>query len=166
MSESGKRKRLSDILISAGLIQPEQLEIAIKTQKRTSEKLTDALVSLGYVTNEEVINLLESELGIPHVHPDAATVEADAIKLVSEDLARRYELIPIRIDNNNSLIVAMSDPLNIYAVEDLTITTGHEIVPVIASGEEIRKAISVYYGNQKAMEGRRGIPKGIWLGFK
>ncbi len=151
MSEGGNRKRLGELLMDAKLITQEQLDIAIKTQKRTNQKLGDTLVGLGYIATEDMLRLLEIQLGIPYVRPDASTIELEAIKLVSESLARRYELVPVRLDGR-SLVVAMSDPLNIYALDDVAITTGCDITPAIASGEEIRKAISIYYGNQKAME--------------
>lgn len=162
MKQVGKRRLLGDLLLEAGLISDEQLSVALKTQGETSEKLGDTLISLGFVSNEDVIRLLEQQFGIPYIRPDASTVDIAAVKLVSELLARRYEIMPIRIEGD-SLILSMSDPLNIYAVDDVSIATGFNVIPAVALGEEIRKAISIYYGSQKVMEAAEEYRKSCGL---
>ncbi|WP_010252558.1 GspE/PulE family protein [Acetivibrio cellulolyticus] len=144
------RKRLGDLLLEVGLITPEQLENALKIQKTTGKKLGEVLIAEGVVTHENIIEVLEFQLGIPHVDLEKYNINQAATMLVPEGLARRYELIPIS-QQNGMLTVAMSDPLNVFAIDDVTIYSGMEVQPVIASSSEIIKAIGKYYGKQHAL---------------
>ncbi|NLY44096.1 MAG: type II/IV secretion system protein, partial [Clostridiaceae bacterium] len=104
-----------------------------------------------YITQEEMIQVLEFQLGIPHVSLDKYIIDPEAPKKISENLAKRHELIPIKIEQDK-LIVAMSDPLNIFAIDDVSIFTGMEVYPVIATPDDINRAIDIYYGKQEAMK--------------
>jgi type IV pilus assembly protein PilB len=146
-----KRKRLGDLLVEAGILTPAQLQEALSIQKQTGKKLGEILISKQFVTQEHIIQVLEFQLGIPHVSLDKYDVDPEATKKISENLAKRHELIPIKIDKNR-LIVAMSDPLNIFAIDDVRIFSGMEVQPVIATSEDITHAIDIYYGNQEAMK--------------
>ncbi len=144
------RKRLGDLLLEVGLITAEQLENALKVQKTTGKKLGEVLISEGAVTQENIIEVLEFQLGIPHVDLEKYTINPAACLLIPEGLARRYELIPIS-QQNGMLTVAMSDPLNVFAIDDVTIYSAMEVQPVIASSAEIISAIGKYYGKQHAL---------------
>ncbi len=145
------RKRLGDLLLEVGLITAEQLENALKVQKTTGKKLGEVLISEGVVTQENIIEVLEFQLGIPHVDLEKYSINPNACLLIPEGLARRYELIPIS-QQNGMLIVAMSDPLNVFAIDDVTIYSGMEVQPVIAPAEEIISAIGKFYGKQHALK--------------
>ncbi|ACL76744.1 GspE/PulE family protein [Ruminiclostridium cellulolyticum] len=145
------RKRLGDLLLEVEMITPNQLESAIEVQKKTSEKLGSILTKLGYVTEDDIIQVLEFQLGIPHVKLEKYNIDKSAYLAIPESIARRYGLIPIKKENG-TLTVAMSDPLNVFAIDDLNIYSGMVIQPVIASFDDISKAIDKYYSAQKAMK--------------
>ncbi|WHH59668.1 ATPase, T2SS/T4P/T4SS family [Petroclostridium sp. X23] len=146
-----KRKRLGDLLVEAGMITPDHLNEALMVQKQTGKKLGEVLIDRKYVTQEHIIQVLEFQLGIPHVSLDKYDIDPEATKKISENLAKRHELIPIKIDKNK-LIVAMSDPLNIFAIDDVRIFSGMEVQPVIATSQDVTHAIDVYYGKQEAIK--------------
>lgn len=145
------RKRLGDLLLEVGMITVEQLDKAIEVQNKTGDKLGNALTELGYVSEDDIIQVLEFQLGIPHVKLERYNIEKAAYSSIPESISRRYGLIPIRIENG-MLTVAMSDPLNVFAIDDLKIYTGFEIQPVIACHSEVMKAIDKYYSTEKTMK--------------
>ncbi len=145
------RKKLGDLLVEVGMITPEQLAKSLERQKKTGEKLGEVLISQKFVTQQDIIQVLEFQLGIPHVNLERYEIDPAASLLISENIARRYGLIPIRSENG-MLTVAMSDPLNVYAIDDVRIYSGLEVQPVIAALDDINKAIDRYYSTQKAMK--------------
>lgn len=159
------RKRLGDLLMEAGLITQEQLENALKLQKTTGKKLGEVLISEGVVTQEDIVQVLEFQLGIPHVILEKYNINQAACLLIPESIARRYELIPIS-QQNGVLTVAMSDPLNVFAIDDVTIYSGMEVVPVIASPMEIVQAIDKYYSKQHALKAVEEFKKENESSFK
>lgn len=138
------RRRLGDLLIAAGMITSDQLEEALREQKRTGERLGRVLVRLGFITEESILEVLEFQLGIPKVVLADYRLEPEVVHLVPEGLARRYQAIPIRLDGNR-LLVAMADPLNLLALDDLRLATGKEIIPAIAAEREIEEAITRFW---------------------
>lgn len=151
---SRSKFRLGELLISAGKITEEQLKYALEEQKKTGKKLGELLVEKGYIKEEEIIEVLEYQLGIPHMDLDKYFIDPEIPKLIPEKLARRHTLIPIRKERNK-LIVAMSDPLNIFAIDDIKIATGFDVEPVIATRKNILNSIEQYYGKEvveKAVE--------------
>lgn len=145
------RKRLGDLLLEVGMITREQLDNAIEQQKKNNEKLGNILIKLGYVSEDDIIQVLEFQLGIPHVKLEKYNIDKAAYLSVPESLSRRYGLIPIKKENG-IITVAMSDPLNVFAIDDLKIYSGMEIQPVIASHDDIMKAVDRYYSAQKAIK--------------
>ncbi|QUH20670.1 GspE/PulE family protein [Alkaliphilus sp. B6464] len=146
---SGKTKRLGDLLIEAGLIEQEQLEKALELQKVTFKKLGELLIDEGFVKESQIIEVLEFQLGIPHLDLEKYFINPEMPRLISEKLARRHMLIPVKKERGN-LIVAMSDPLNIFAVDDIKIATGLEVIPAISTRQNIENAINRYYGSESA----------------
>ncbi len=144
------RKRLGDLLLEVGMITQEQLDAAIDFQKKTGEKLGNAITKLGYASEDDIIQVLEFQLGIPHVKLEKYNIEKLACSTIPESIARRYGLIPIKKDKG-ILTVAMSDPLNVFAIDDVRIYSGLEVQPVIANNASVIKAIDKYYGADKAM---------------
>ncbi len=139
-----KKKRLGDLLVELGYITEDQVNEAIKIQKTTGKRLGRIFVDLGYITEEGLLNILELQLGIPRISLDLIDVDMKAVSTISEGLAKRYNLIPIKF-RNGRLVVAMSDPLNVFAEEDVTLASGYKIDVGIAMEEEILDAIAKYY---------------------
>lgn len=145
------RKRLGELLVEANLITKEQLEKALAQQRRTGERLGKVLVREGFVKEQDIINVLEFQLGISQVSLPPGSCNRELAKLLPETLARRHQAVPVRLEGNR-LVVAMADPLNVMAIDDLRLATGCEIVPAIATEAEINRALDECYGGQPAVE--------------
>ncbi len=141
--------KLEELLLYYGKITKKQLDKALKNQKTSGKKLEEVLVTKGYVTNADIIEVLELQLGIPHVDLDKITIESDIVTKIPEAIARRYELIAID-KKEDLLVVAMADPLNIFAIDDIRIYTDYEIQPVISTRDSILKNIDRYYRKESA----------------
>ncbi|WFD11037.1 GspE/PulE family protein [Tepidibacter hydrothermalis] len=144
-----KKIKLGEILISTGKITQEQLEKALKEQKNSKKKLGQILIDNNIITEQDIIEILEFQLGIPHINLDNFVIDEEVPLLISESLARRYELIPIRKEKGK-LMVAMVDPLNIFAIDDVKIATNMDIEPCICSQHDILNAIDRSYGKEVA----------------
>ncbi|WP_265443720.1 GspE/PulE family protein [Acetivibrio straminisolvens] len=142
-----RRKRLGDLLMEAGLISKEQLDKALELQKTTGKKLGVLLASEGIVAQEDIVRVLEGMMGISHVALEEYNIDPAICNLIPEKLARRYELIPID-QKDGVLTVAMSDPLNVFAIDDVEVYTGMEVLPVIAFSPSIKNAIEKYFKTQ------------------
>ncbi|WEK53399.1 MAG: ATPase, T2SS/T4P/T4SS family [Candidatus Cohnella colombiensis] len=144
------KKRLGDLLVDSGIISDEQLQEALVEQRKTKQKLGDHLISQGYITEQQLIEVLEFQLGIPHVSLFKYQIEPSIVHIIPESLARRHQAIPLQKDGNR-LLVAMADPLDYFAIEELRMTTGFRIEPAISSREELQRAIAKHYGLQDSM---------------
>ena len=149
-----KKIRIGDLLVAAGAITDEELQEAIAYQKEKGIKLGQALVELGLIS-QELLNLtISQQLGIDYIELRSCKLTDDVLRLIPEKEVVRYRAIPVEIDENNPnmLKVAMSDPMDIIAIDDLGILTNMQIEPMLTSDDEITEAIGKYYGNQQAME--------------
>ena len=144
-----RNKRLGDILVDAGLLTMEQLKEALNKQKATGKKLGELLIDDAIISEADMIKALELQLGIAYTDISKIYIDPEIPKLINESLARRHTLIPIKKENNK-LIVAMTDPLNIFARDDVSIATGLDVEPVTSSRMAIINAIERYYGKQRA----------------
>ncbi|MCD6382114.1 MAG: Flp pilus assembly complex ATPase component TadA [Candidatus Hydrothermae bacterium] len=142
-------KPLGQMLIEAGFITEEQLEIALKEQKRTGEKLGEILLRMGFVTREDILKVLSRQWGVPYIDLKKAFVDPNVIKLVPEETAREHKLIPIEA-REGTLVVAMANPNDIYANDLIESITGYKVEPRLSDEESIFKAIEVYYGVAKS----------------
>ena len=138
------KKRLGDLLVELGYITEEQVLEAIKVQKTTGKRLGRIFVELGYITEDGLLDILELQLGIPKINLDLIDIDMNAVSTISEGLAKKYNLIPVGF-KDGKLVVAMSDPLNIFAEEDVMLASGYKIDIRIARGSEINDAITKYY---------------------
>jgi len=138
-----KPKRLGDILVSSGMITEEQLEKALK-EKGPNQKLGDVLLQKGYITELQLVEVLEFQLGIPHVSLYNYPFDKSLIKLVPKEFAKRNLVLPLKKESGK-LFVAMADPLDYFALNDLRLSTGFTIEPVISIKEEIIKSINRLY---------------------
>ncbi|MBM7662321.1 type IV pilus assembly protein PilB [Bacillus mesophilus] len=146
-----KRKRIGDLLIEANVITEEQLMDALLEQKRSGQRLGDQLVLMNIVDEDTIIQVLEYQLGIKKVNLHEVEIDRKLVSIISEDLARKYQVLPLRKVNDN-LLVAMVDPLDYYAIDDLRLSTGFQIEPAIAKRNEIQVALNRYYGMQKSID--------------
>lgn len=144
-----KSKRLGDLLIEVGLITKEQLEDALIIQRSSGKKLGEVLNDEGIVSEKQIIEALEFQLGVPHIDISKTSIDVEAVKLIDESLAKRYLLIPL-YKSGGTLTVAMSDPTNIFAMDDIRMSTGLEINPTIATKKDITGAIEQYYDTENA----------------
>lgn len=142
-----KKKRLGDLLVEAGKITEQQLKTELDRQKASGIKLGELLVQDKILTEDDIMDVLEVQLGIEKVYLDIYPVDREAVKSITGSLATKYNLIPIGYEDDK-IKVATNDPLNIFAVDDVRIATGKEVIPVIATKKEIERAIDKYYATQ------------------
>lgn len=154
LSVGRKKIRIGDVLVAAGAITEEQLQEGLAKQKETGRKLGNALVDLGFISNDMLITVLTTQLGIDYIELKGAKIEEKVIHMVPENMVTKYQAIPIEIDpdNPNILKVAMADPMDIMAMDDIGLVTNLQVEPMLASEEGIRNAIDKYYGSAQAME--------------
>ena len=154
MALFGKRVRIGDLLMSQGLITEQQLETALEEQKIRKTKLGETLLALGYVSQEDFADVLSKQLGIDSVDLHTEGLQDAAIKLVPEDIMKKYELVPFAIDENNSnvLKVAMADPMFLPAIDDVSIITNMEVKPYFATTAQIAIQLDRMFGKKQAME--------------
>ncbi|MGE5446499.1 MAG: type IV-A pilus assembly ATPase PilB [Ignavibacteriales bacterium] len=140
--------RFGDILVKEEVISLDQLKTAIEEQKQTGKRLGETLLRLGYINEYELVAFLSKQYRVPAINLDEFEITPDVLKLISRESAVKHGLVPINRSGSN-LIVAMSDPSNIFAIDDLKFATGHNIEVVVASERAIRNAIEKYYGARK-----------------
>lgn len=146
-----QKKRLGEILVDGNYITNEQLSKALILQKKSGKRLGEILIYEGYVSEDDIANALRQQLGIPYIDLDLFEIDIDAVNLLSETIARRYNILPVRIERGK-LLLAMEDPLNIFALEDAAIYSGKEIKPVVSKASTIKKHVDRYYSRKGAIQ--------------
>jgi type IV pilus assembly protein PilB len=143
--------KLGEMLISAGLITEDQLTTALSEQKRMGGRLGTNLVRLGYLSEEEVLKFLEKQHGVPAMHLGGSKMNKALLELIPSEVAAKYACIPLeRV--GKVLTVAMVNPSDVFAIEDLRFTTGFDIKPVVATEAAIKKAIDQHYEAQGMLD--------------
>jgi len=145
------RRRLPDMLLEQGLITQEQLQECIALHRSTGESLARILVKQKYVSEEDLVITLSEQLGIPHIRLAHYNIPKEVLDEVPESLARQYQMLPVSV-TGDVLTLAMADPLNLQALDDLRMLTSHDIEPVVAVQSELLAAIDRHYGGGKAEE--------------
>src|SRR5213080_4394637 len=140
-------RRLGDLLVADGLLTAEQLKKALAEQKGSPEKLGSVLVRLNLVNEDQLIGFLSRQYGVPSITLGQLDIDSDVLKLVPAPIARKYEVIPVR-RMGNSLALAMADPTNVFALDDISFMTNLQVLPVVASQAAIRRAIERSYEGQ------------------
>jgi type IV pilus assembly protein PilB len=136
-------RRFGDLILAEGLVTQEQFDQALAEQKKTNEKLGEVLVRLGLITEEQLVHFLSRQYGIPEVtFPEK--IAAEIIKLIPARIARKYGVVPIG-RTIGSVTLAVADPTNLSALDDVAFMTGLKVVPAIVSPSAIRNAIGSYY---------------------
>jgi Type II secretion system (T2SS), protein E, N-terminal domain len=143
--ENVARKKLGEYLLEAGLINETQLKEALRRQRQLREPLGQILARTGIVSEADICRVLHQQLGLPIVDLQSIAIDEHAIGAIREELAKKYTAIPIEIENRSTIRVAMADPLNASALEDIRFQSGYFVRPVLAPPSEIVDAISKYY---------------------
>lgn len=139
--------RLGDLLISAGVIRPEQLNDALAIQKKTRERLGDVLINNGIITEQQLIEALQMQLGVDFVDLTAVSIPLELARFVPRSIAKKYCVVPLKLQKDE-LYVAMSDPLNFEAQEEIKSASHKQVVPMIATRRAVEQAIATLYGNE------------------
>ena len=137
--------RLGDLLLKEKRITPEQLQEALTYQRQKGGKLGFALVSLGFVKEAEITALLSKQFGVPSIAIGQFEIDPAVIKLVPAETAQKYQIIPLS-RSGATLTIAMTDPTNVFAMDDIKFMTGYNVEPVVASETEVDEALQRYYG--------------------
>ena len=143
-----EKKRLGDILVEAGKITPYQLAQALKVQKSVGKKLGEVLIELNIISEDEILDAIEKQTGILRVDLSNITFDRKVLNMIPQALCEKYTLIPFGI-SDNKVQVALADPLNIYAIDDISISTGFEVESYISRKVEIQQSIKIYYSSEE-----------------
>ncbi len=143
--------RLGEILIKESLITADQLKSALDYQVAHGGRLGTSLMKLGFITDDEITEVLSRQYGVPSINLKYYEVDPAVIKLIPQDTALRYQIVPLsRV--GSTLTIAMTDPTNVFAMDDIKFMTGFNVEPVVASETSINEAISKFYGDVESVE--------------
>ncbi len=144
-------QRLGDLLVKEKVITPDQLDQALKVQKESGTRLGSVLVKLGFLSDEDVTNFLSRQYGVPAINLTFFEIDNTVVKLIPYETAKRYQILPLsRV--GSSLTIAMVDPTNVFAMDDIKFMTGFNIEPVVASESSILGGIEKAYGQGDQQE--------------
>lgn len=143
------RRRLGALLIEAGVINEVQLQSAL-ANKGEKEKLGDYLIKGNLLTEQQLIEFLSRQLGVPQIQLSQYEINSEVVQLVPKELAKRAGLVPVRREKNK-LFIAMIDPMDFFAIEEVRMATGFQIETSITSKDELYRAITKYYDLQESM---------------
>ena len=139
--------RLGDLLIAAGAITQEQLEEALTIQKQTKERLGDVLIENNIITERQLIEALQMQLGVDFIDLTAISIPLELAKFVPRAIAKKYNVVPVKLVKDE-LFVAMSDPLNFVAQEEIKAASHKRVVPMISTRRATEQAIGTLYGSE------------------
>jgi type IV pilus assembly protein PilB len=150
--------KLGELLVKENLITPQQLQEALQYQKQHGGKLGFNLVKLGFVKDEEITQLLSRQYGVPSINLARFEIDPSVIKLVPAETAQKYQIIPLSRAGAN-LTIAMVDPTNVFAMDDIKFMTGYNVEPVVASETAIMESIEKYYGSVHSLQIKEEMDK-------
>ncbi|HYW67647.1 MAG TPA: type IV-A pilus assembly ATPase PilB [Candidatus Dormibacteraeota bacterium] len=137
--------RLGEILLKESLITQDQLDKALEFQRSNGGKLGSCLTKMGYITDDDITGVLSRQYGVPSINLKYYEIDPNVIKLIPQDTALRYQVVPLsRV--GSVLTIAMTDPTNVFAMDDIKFMTGFNVEPVVASESAIGEAITRFYG--------------------
>jgi type IV pilus assembly protein PilB len=143
--------RLGEILVKESLITADQLKLALEHQGQHGGRLGTSLMKLGFITDDEITEVLSRQYGVPSINLKYYEVDPTVIKLIPQDTAVRYQIVPLsRV--GSTLTIAMTDPTNVFAMDDIKFMTGFNVEPVVASETSINEAIAKFYGEVQSVE--------------
>ena len=147
-------EQTGNLFVDKKLINADQLNEALEEQKRSGGKLGEVLLNLGHINEYELASYLSSEYGVPAINLGNFNIDPEVLKFVSRESAIKYHLIPIS-HADSTLVIAMSNPSNIFAIDEIKFATGQSIEIVVATERAIEKSIHQYYGTEREWEERR-----------
>src|SRR5512134_1707168 len=142
--------KLGELLLKENMVTPQQLQEALNHQKMNGGKLGKAFVSLGFVKDEEITSLLSRQYGVPSINLDHFEVDPAIIKIIPAETARKYQVLPLS-RSGATLTIAMADPTNVFAMDDIKFMTGYNVEPVVASEGALEDSIDRYYGSTRSL---------------
>src|SRR6185295_4343325 len=151
--------KLGELLLKENMVTPQQLNEALSHQKMNGGKLGKAFVSLGYVRDEEITSLLSRQYGVPSINLEHFEVDPTIIKIIPAETARKYQILPLS-RSGATLTIAMADPTNVFAMDDIKFMTGYNVEPVVASETSLEEAIDKYYGSTRSLQLKQEIASG------
>jgi type IV pilus assembly protein PilB len=151
-----KSKQLGQILIELGYIRTDQLEIALEEHRKTPKSLGRVLIDLGMIKESDLVRALAEQVGLEFVDLADFPIDSVATSLLPEALARRYKALPIG-ERDGKLLVAMSDPANVYALDDIRTITGRDVLPVVSTAVDVEAAIGKYAGMDSQVEAMASV---------
>src|SRR5438093_4323841 len=151
-----KSKQLGQILIELGFITPEQLDTALEEHRKTPKSLGRVLIDLGMIKEADLVRALAEQVGLEFVDLNEFPIDATSTVLLPEALSRRYRAIPIG-ERDGRLLVAMSDPANVYALDDIRTITGRDVQPVVATANDVERAIQKFAGMDSQVDAMASI---------
>src|SRR5438093_3912473 len=150
--------RIGELLLKEKRITPDQLQQALNHQKASGGKLGFNLVKMGFVKDEEITALLSKQYGVPSINLAQFEIDPAVIKLIPADTAQKYQIVPLS-RAGATLTIAMTDPTNVFAMDDIKFMTGYNVEPVVASETAVIEAIQRYYPVGKGGAVKSGSPK-------
>ncbi|HEY6361816.1 MAG TPA: ATPase, T2SS/T4P/T4SS family, partial [Vicinamibacterales bacterium] len=157
--------RIGELLLKEKRISPEQLQEALNYQRQHGGKLGFNLVKLEYVKDEEITALLSKQYGVPSISLGQFEIDPGVIKLVPADTARKYQIVPLA-RSGATLTIAMTDPTNVFAMDDIKFMTGYNVEPVVASETAVIEAIARYYGKASGNADAATAPSALEVASK
>jgi len=151
--------KLGELLLKENMVTPQQLQEALSHQKMNGGKLGKAFVSLGYVRDEEITSLLSRQYGVPSINLDHFEVDPAIIKIIPAETTRKYQILPLS-RSGATLTIAMADPTNVFAMDDIKFMTGYNVEPVVASESSLEDAIEKYYGSTRSLQLKQDMAGG------
>ncbi len=142
--------KLGELLLKENLISPEQLQKALEEQKVSGGRLGHNLTKLGFIAEKQLTGFLSKQYGVPDIDLSETEIDHEIVELVPEDVAQKHQLIPIN-RMGATLVIAMADPSNVFAIDDVKFLTGYNIDVMVASEQAIKEAITKYYGSSRPM---------------
>lgn len=142
-------KRLGELLVAAGTISEEELARGLALQKGTKERLGTVLISNNIITEEKLIEALQMQLGIEFVDLTKVNIPTELAQALPKNIAKQYQVVPVRVVKDE-LYLAMSDPMNFYAIEEVRKAVRKKVVPMVATAAAVERSIQVLYGNEGA----------------
>ena len=124
--------KLGDMLLRSGVITQDQLNKALEQQQKNGEKLGYNLIKMGFVKEETITQMLSQQYGVPAINLGKFEVDAGIVKLIPQDVSRKYQVVPIS-RSGATLTIAMVDPTNVFAMDDIKFMTGYNVEPLVAS---------------------------------
>ncbi|MGI9094048.1 MAG: hypothetical protein ACR2F4_00535, partial [Thermoleophilaceae bacterium] len=139
---TGPSHFIADVIVDLGYVDRERADAAVEESRRLGKRTGQVLVESGALSPEQLAHALAEQFGLDYVDLNVYQPDVSAMNLVSHNAARRFEAAPIGFDESGALVVAMADPSNVLALDDLKLMTGHEIRPAVASAEDVANLIS------------------------